>query len=136
MIATREEMKTEAIRRMKLMDVWRRAVKEFEKEDRVMVSERPAGAFFDLDDVALKVKEQLEEKGLLVYMVLRVYTTIGKMDSFLVASQHKEEWGADRDDLDFGTAFSWTQNYDVPDFSEFGPICWEMGLAGGPIRVG
>ena len=135
-LATIEEMRAEAVSRMKLMGVWDVAVQEFETKARVFCSERPAGAFFDLDDEQQEILQTVQEKGGVVYIVLRAYTTMGKMDSFLYVSQHKEEWAMDREDIQDGLAFSWTHNYDDPWCSEFGSIAWQMGIAGGPIRVG
>lgn len=135
-LATIEEMRAEAVSRMKLMGVWDVAVQEFEAKARVFCSERPAGAFFDLNEEQTKILQEVQEKGGLVYMVLRVNTTIGLMDSFLYVSQHKEEWEMDREDIKDGLAFSWTHNYADPWCSEFGSIVWQMGIAGGPIRVG
>lgn len=48
--ATIEEMRAEAVARMKMMGVWDVAVKEFETKARVMSSERPFGAFYDLSE--------------------------------------------------------------------------------------
>ena len=134
--ATIEEMRAEAVARMKMMGVWDVAVKEFETKARVMSSERPFGAFYDLSEEQQKILREVEEKGGVVYMVLRAHTTMGKMDSFLYVSPHKEEWAMDREDIQDGLAFSWTHNYDDPWCSEFGSIVWQMGIAGGPIRVG
>lgn len=136
-IATVQEMKEEAIRRMKQMGVWEGAVQEFEQKARIFCSERPAGAFFDLDEEQQKILQEVQnDYGGLVYMVVRANTTIGLMDSFLWVSKHKEEWDLDREDIQNGLAFSWTHNYAEPMYSEFGSIIWKMGLAGGPIRVG
>lgn len=50
------------------------------------------------------------------------YTTIGKMDSYLYVSDHREEWGDDRVGLENGEALCYVYNHDMPDCSEIGYI--------------
>jgi len=46
MKATREEMKDEAIKRMKKLGIYAETIKQFEKENLISISEPPMGAFY------------------------------------------------------------------------------------------
>ena len=43
---TRDEKKAEAIKRMKLADIFPQTIKQFEEDGYVSISEPPVGAFF------------------------------------------------------------------------------------------
>lgn len=65
----------------------------------------------------------LEDKyNALVNLVIRSYTTIGKMDSFLYVSDHPDEWPSDRENLKDGEAIAYVYNHDASDCSELGYI--------------
>lgn len=64
----------------------------------------------------------------LVYLVVRSYTTFGKMDCYLYVSDYTEEWAQDRDDIKEMQPLAYVYNHDMPDCSEFGCI----GIAGTP----
>lgn len=133
---TREEKKTEAIKRMKKMGVFKPTIKQFADSDLVSASEPPVGAFYWLDDEEKKMVQEFEENhNALVYMVIRSFTTLGKMDSLLFVSDYPEEWKMDMEDLDNNLALAYVVNHDMPDCSEMGSIGWKLTIAGGLQRT-
>lgn len=71
----------------------------------------------------------------LVYLVIRSYTTHGKMDDYLYVSKHEEEWEQDMEDLKDGMPLAYTFNFDDPQLSEIGYIVIEKTMAGGLTRI-
>ncbi len=133
---TREEKKVEAIARMKLLGLFPETIKQFEREDLVSLSEPPFGAFYWLDDLAkAEVKAFEESYNALVYVGVRAQTVFGKMDAYLYVSDHKDEWPADREDLQVGQPYAYVVNLDDHDLSEIGSIGIERTVAAGLRRV-
>lgn len=129
MNVTREDKKAEAIKRMKALRVFKPTIKQFEDDDYISISEPPFGAFYWAEGDDLKrIREFEEQNNALVYLVVRSYTTIGKMDSYLYVSDHPEEWAQDREDIKEMQPLAYVYNHDMPDCSEFGCI----GIAGTP----
>ena len=92
MNVSREDKKAEAVARMKLLGIYPETNDQFEREDLVSISEPPFGAFFWVDDEDKKRIQQFEQEyNALVFVVIRSYTNIGKMDSYLYVSDHHEE---------------------------------------------
>nr|DAG11195.1 MAG TPA: hypothetical protein [Caudoviricetes sp.] len=130
-----EEKKTEAIRRMKMLGIFPETIKQFEA-GYVSRSEPPFGAYYWVEGEELEALRKFEEEhDCLVYTVVRSYTSIGMMDSYLFVGDDVEEWELDRDDLKDGYAFSYTVNYDAPDCSEFGTIGIKLSVAAGLVRT-
>lgn len=130
----REEQKAEAIHRMRCIGIIKDAINQFEKEDVVMVCEPPIGGLYLLNDEEKEMVRKFEEEnGALVYLVVRSFTNIGKMDNIFYVSKYKEEWAMDRDDIAENLALVYVVNYDMPDCSEFGTIRW-CGIGGGVLR--
>lgn len=132
---TRERKVEEAVKRMKALHIIDDAIKQFIKDGTVMVSEPPLGALYWIDDELKRLVQQFEqEHNALVYLVVRCYSTLGKMDSFLYVSDHDEEWEMDNEDVGSGYAMTYTHNYDAPHCSEFGSIGVKKRF-GGLIRT-
>lgn len=130
-----EEKKAEAIRRMKMLGIFPETIKQFEA-GYVSRSEPPFGAYYWVEGEELEALQKFEEEhDYLVYTVVRSYTSIGMMDSYLFVGDDVEEWELDRDDLKDGYAFSYTVNYDAPDCSEFGTIGIKLSVAAGLVRT-
>lgn len=130
-----EEKKAEAIRRMKMLGIFPETIKQFEA-GYVSRSEPPFGAYYWVEGEELEALRKFEEEhDYLVYTVVRSYTSIGMMDSYLFVGDDVEEWELDRDDLKDGYAFSYTVNYDAPDCSEFGTIGIKLSVAAGLLRT-
>ena len=100
------------------------------------ISEPPVGAFFWVEDEELEEMRRWEqEHNALVYVIVRSYTTLGQMDSYLYVSDHENEWEDDRDLLRHGEALAYVLNRDMPDCSEFGYIGIKRTIAGGLARI-
>ena len=116
------KQKQEAIERMKMLKIYSQAIKEFEKENVINVSEH-GGILFWLDDDQQEMVKQFEEKyNAVVYHVIHNYTEFGELYSLLYVSRHENEWDYDRDDIKHNIALSYVININEESFSEFGSI--------------
>lgn len=129
------EKKAEAIKRMKMMHLIPDAIKQFKDEDQIMVSEPPFGGLYWIEDeLQSRIKEFEEKNNALVYLVVRAFTSFGKMDSLLFVSDYKEDWELENDNINDGIVFSYTINYDMPGCSEMGSIGYRS-IGGGIVRI-
>lgn len=135
MNVSREIKKVEAIKRMKAMNIYSDAIKQFKNDDIVMVSEPPLGGLFWLNDEEKEMVSKFEqENNALVYIVVRSFTNLGIMDNIFYVSDYQDEWEMENEDLKDHYAFVYVVNYDMPDFSEFGSIAWKS-IGGGVLRA-
>lgn len=135
MKVSREIKKVEAINRMKAMNIYSDAIKQFKNADIVMVSEPPLGGLFWLNDEEKEMVSKFEqENNALVYLVVRSFTNLGIMDNIFYVSDYQDEWFMDNADIDEHYACVYVINYDMPDCSEFGTIAWKS-VGGGVLRV-
>lgn len=131
-----EEKKAEAVLRMKRMGVYEETVNQFEQEELVSTSEPPFGAFYWVTPEERQAIREFEiEQNALVYLVIRSYTTIGQMDSYLYISDYPDEWEDDRRDIDDHETMAYVRNIDYPDYSELGRIGFRLTVAGGLART-
>ncbi len=134
-----EKMKAEAMKRMKMVDLWDEAINEFEANGTVCYSEPTSignyriGAVYSLeDDMKGRVKDFEDEYGGLVWHVIKSYTNFGEWLTFLYVSNYEDEWAEDRNDLREGYPIAYV---DTGDFcSEFGSVQIKSA-GGGLIRV-
>lgn len=132
----RETKKEEAIYRMKLMNIIPDAIKQFEEENTVMVSENPFGFLYWLNDDQKKLVADFEaEYDSLVYLANLCNTEFGRLLSLFYVSDHKNEWKMDMDDIKDGYAMVYCINLDDPYSSEFGTIVFQS-INGGIKRIG
>ena len=118
----RIKQKQEAIERMKMLKIYSQAIKEFEKENVINVSEH-GGILFWLDDEQQEMVKRFEEKyNAVVYHVIHNYTEYGELYALLDVSQHENEWDYDKDDIKHNIALCYVVNKDEENFSEFGSI--------------
>ncbi len=116
------KQKQEAIERMKMLKIYSQAIKEFEKENVINVSEH-GGILFWLDNEQQEMVKRFEEKyNAVVYHVIHNYTEFGELYSLLYVSQHEQEWDYDKDDIKHDIALCYVVNKDEENFSEFGSI--------------
>ena len=135
MKVSREIKKEEAIKRMKAMNIYSDAIKQFKNADIVMVSEPPLGGLFWLNDEEKEMVSKFEqENNALVYLVVRSFTNLGIMDNIFYVSDYQDEWEMDNADLNENYACVYVINHDMPDCSEFGSIAWKS-VGGGVLRV-
>lgn len=136
MKVSRENKKAEAVKRMKALDIYTEAIKQFKNEDTVMVSEPPLGGLYWLNEEEKKVVADFEaEYNALVYMVVRSNTEFGLLDSLLYVSDEQEEWEMDWEDIPDRYLMAYVANRDCPDYSEFGSIAVKS-VGGGLVRIG
>lgn len=129
------EKKTEAIKRMKMMRIIPGAIKQFKDKNQIMVSEPPFGGLYWIEDeLQITIKEFEEKNNALVYLVVRAFTNLGKMDSLLFVGDYKKDWEMENEDIKDGIVFSYTINYDMPDCSEMGSIGFRS-IGGGVLRI-
>ena len=125
----KEEMKKEAINRMKMLKLHPNIIKEFSNEGILNLSLN--AALYYLNDKQLaRVQEFEQQYHTLVYHVIQN----GQMLSFLYVSQHTEEWEYDRSDLKEGYPFVYVANLTDEICSEFGHIEIRP-CVGGVIRI-
>lgn len=116
------EQKQEALNRMRMLDIYSPAIKEFEKENVINKSEH-GGMLYWLDENEQEFVKEFEEKyNAVVYHIIHNYTEFGELYSLLFVSQHKEEWDWDNEDIKNNIAMVYVKNIDEDAFSEFGSI--------------
>lgn len=131
---TREEMKNEAIKRMRKLGLFSQVIKEFKEEDILHLSES-GGYLYWLDEKQKKIVEDFEkESGNIVYHVVRSFTNMGEMLSLLIVSKYEEDWEMDWENIPDGYVFSYVVNLDEPMFSEYGTITVQNRI-GGLVRL-
>lgn len=136
MKVSREDKKIEAIKRMEKMGYWKQAKEAFRRRNAVFVNEPPWGAVYDPEpELAERIKAFEKENNALVYMVVRAFTSFGKMDSLVFVSDYPEEWDMDMEDIGDKIVMTYTINYDMPDCSEFGSIGFRLGSGAGLVRI-
>lgn len=136
MRVSKEKKKAEAISRMKKIGIFPETIRQFKKDDLVSISEPPFGAFFWAEGEDLETLRAWEEKhNALVYVVIRSYTEVGVLDSYLYVSDFEEEWDDARDDLTHNESLAYVYNKDEPLFSEHGYIGFERTIAAGLRRT-
>lgn len=87
MLISRENKKLEAIKRLNLLGIYPETITQFDNENLLSISMPPVGAFFRVDSETEERVRQFEaEYNALVYVVVRSYTTIGRMDSYFYVS--------------------------------------------------
>lgn len=128
------EQKLEAIKRLKMLDIYGQAITEFEKENVVNKSEH-GGILYWLDEKEQEIVNEFEKKyNALVYHIIHNYTEFGELYSLMYVSQYKEEWDYDKDDIKNHYACVFVKNMDEDAFSEFGSIGIKSQF-GGLVRI-
>lgn len=134
---TREKKKEEAIKRMKVLGLFKPCIKAFEKYDELQLTE-PTGGLYEFNDNAelnAKIKEFEEEYNALVYHVIHTYTQFGELYNFLYVSDYEDEWEYDNEDVKAGYAVAYVWNKTDEWMSELGGIAVRERF-GGLVRVG
>lgn len=151
-VATFEEMKDEAVRRMRAVKYFNPSIREFSENNRIMVNCPPYGAHYYIDDFdddgtdateryraeRLEALEKIREWGYLPYAAIIQITNIGYLTTILYVSKYKEEWDMEFEaweDKPYFTTFSYVINHDDLICSEFGDVTVMPTIAGGLKRV-
>lgn len=133
---SREEKIEEAIKRMRIIGGYEETVRQFEKEGLLSVSEPPIGAFYWIEgEDRERIAKWEQENNALVYMVIRSYSNLGTMDSFLFVDDNKEDWVLEEEDLRARVPFVYVWNRDYPECSEYGSIKIKRTIAAGFVRI-
>ena len=118
---TIEEVRVEALRRMKKLKIHKNVLEEF--VNGTLNESENGGCLYWLNENEKKIVEQFEEDHkAVVYHVIHQLTNIGELYSLLYVSHDDEEWEASNKDLDNGEALVYVYNHSFPDCSEFGYV--------------
>lgn len=133
---SREIKKAEALKRMKMLDLYKPYINSFAKKDEIFMSEMTGGVyeFSSNTELCNKVKEFEAEHEALVYHVTHTLTQFGELYNFLYVSDYDEEWEMDMEDIKAGYSFVYVWNKDCDWCSEFGSI-GVRGKFGGIVRT-
>lgn len=130
--ASREEMKQEAIQRLKMLKVHENVIKDLENENTINRSDGPLGLLFWLNEKEKQFVREFENKyNVFVYHVIKTNTIdFGFIYDLLYITDEKEFWQEDKKQLKVGLALSYTKS----QFSESGDIAIEK-VNGGLVRL-
>ena len=125
-MATHQEMKTEAISRMRAIQLYDGTIEAF-KEDMVHVYEPPYGCSYSIEEDDEEYIRAFEQKhGVLVWGVIRTFFSIkGEEltgDSYLYVSGNKEFWKEERELLFNGTPTVYTIIKEHPELNQIGTM--------------
>lgn len=130
---TREAMLTEAIARMKALQLYPNTIDDL-KKGKVNVSKQ-MGALYWADEDEQKLIAKFEsENDALVYHAIYTPTTFGRLFSMLFVSQYEEEWEMDHEDIECLTPLAMVINLDDEWCSDMGCIGVKP-LFGGLVRT-
>lgn len=124
MKATKEQMKQEALARLKLLNLHPNVVNEFQNEGKLNYSQGTLGILYWATDEMKQIVEIFEKKtGYTVYHLIDNYSElIGHMLTLLYVSTERDEWTYDRHDIQDGCPLAYVENMTYPDCSEFGSV--------------
>lgn len=137
--ANPEEMKAEALSRMKSISLYEGSIACFEEDGEPQVYEPPFGASYALEDEELEDIHYMEQqKDILIWGVIRSFMKIGledyTVDHYLFVSNNKADWAAERQDLLDGTPFVYTTTHGDNPLQDYGHIDIYMSPGGTPLR--
>lgn len=125
----KQQQKTEALARMKMLKIMGNVCNEFRQSDIVNYSERQ-NKFFDgilywvdnNEEYVKLIKEFEKEYGGLVYHAQLSHTEFGDLLSLLYVSKRPSEWKEDKELLARGDTYAYVCNLTDPNLSELGMI--------------
>lgn len=130
MSVTRNEMKNEALARMRILKIHEIAVNDLEKNDMANVSFLGCGILYWPADKQIELIKKFEDQyNCLVYHGISSTTEIGELLTLLYISQYESDWPTDREDLKnydprYGySIMAYVYNLSNDIFSEFGSVC-------------
>ena len=123
------KVKDEAIERMKLLQLHKNVIKEFQDENRLNKSESFGILYWLTDEEQQLVNDfEKEHEGYLVYHIIKTNTVdMGIIYDLLFVSIFEDEWRLEREELKDNIVMS----YSVTPFAEIGSIgikCINDGL--------
>ena len=130
MSVTRNEMKNEALARMRILKIHEIAVNDLEKNDMANVSFLGCGILYWPTDKQIELIKKFEDQyNCLVYHGISSTTEIGELLTLLYISQYESDWPTDHEDLKnydprYGySIMAYVYNLSNDIFSEFGSVC-------------
>ena len=139
MSVTRNEMKNEALARMRILKIHENAVNDLEKNDIVNVSFFGCGILYWPTDKQIELIKKFEDQyNCLVYHAISSTTEIGELLTLLYISQYESDWPTDREDLkNYDSRYGYSimaYVYNLSMCSEFGSVCVQP-KNGGLVRT-
>ena len=133
-LSLREQQKSEAIKRMKMLSLNANVITEFITDGTLHKSEN-YGVVYWLNDEEEKFVKEFEEKyNGVVYHIIKSYTNIGVLLTVFYVSQYTEEWSIDNNNIDENTQLCYVKNLSDDYCSEFGYINFRKQI-GGLVRT-
>lgn len=128
-----KEVKEEALKRMKLLNLHQNIINEFKTENKLNRSEHKLGILFWLTDEEKEIVKEFEKEhnGYLVYHVIKTHNIdFGIIYDLLYVSPNEDDWTLEREDLKNNLVMS----YSVTQFAECGLI-QVKSINGGLVRA-
>lgn len=127
--ATIEQMKEEAVRRMRLLHMHPNVEADF--LDGIINYSVEGILFWQSSEQMERIQAFEQQTGNLVYHVLDgYYLDIGRLLTLLYVTPDKNEWPRERKDLIAGEIFTYVINVDCEYFSEYGIVGIEPFVGG------
>lgn len=129
-MATQNEMKQEAIKRLCVMGVSKREAEAMIHNNGTRLAvdrrlfegvEEPIQEMFK-GIIAVKICEFEEHFNCLAYSAYVQESWAGILINILYVSSYKEDWDGERESIEEARPIAYCINLDIPDFSEFGTI--------------
>lgn len=129
-MATKNEMKQEAIKRLCVMGVSKREAEAIIHNDGIRLAiggDIFKGVRKELQEmfkglVAVKVCDFEEHSGYMAYSAYVQESWAGVIINILYVSSHKEDWDGERESIEEARPIAFCINLNHPDYSEFGII--------------
>ena len=130
------DKKKEAIKRLEILKISPKIIKEFDTGI-INITKLPSGEFTFVEHETKKVIDEFEKKyNALVYLIIRSPLEIfKKTDALFFVSDNKDEWEYEKENLTVGRVFAYVHNYDDELCSEFGDIGFRPTLVAGFKRI-
>lgn len=129
-INLKELQKSEAVKRMQMMNLLPEVVSDFKNNQKLYKSEFN-GFLYWLDKDEQNIVDNFEkEYGGTVFHIVKDYTEFGKLLTLFYVSQYPEEWERDVDCIEHNEAFCYVKNLDDDICSEFGYIGFKSVIGG------
>lgn len=138
-LATRDEMKAEAVYRMKQIGLVDSILNDFVTSENIQVYEPPYGCGYGLEDEDLNVVRTFEGKhNTLVWGVIRSFKNYDgedvTIDALLYVSENKKFWDIERENLFNLTPIVYTVVKEHPERIDIGCMEIYMSEGGTPLR--
>lgn len=132
-LATRDEMKQQAIKQMKLAGIFEETIKQFEKDDLISFTEH-VGNFWINEKLKLLVSAIEKKHNILIYYVIKSkasdgYSNINLID-FLYVTKYRNDWESIEADIEQGYIPTYCFNETFVDYSELGTIGFKQFFGG------